>query len=234
MYYTDEMVTDFCIKANRAGLQIEMHAIGDKAFDQATRALKAALEDTPREDHRQGIIHDCLPTQEGLKICRDHHIQMPVQSAFINWKQEPDAYLESILGKERAARLNPLKTFADLGIVVSFGSDAPCTTPDPVVWMDRAVNNPNPAEAVTVRQALRMATYNGYWTCFDEKERGSLEKGKIADMAILSRNPYEMDPKDLASLRVEGLILAGKPYESARGGVAGGIIRGLTAAGKRF
>ena len=62
LYYSDEQVAGFCKAANRAGLQIEMHAIGDRAFDQATRALKAALDDFPRKDHRHGIIHDCLPT----------------------------------------------------------------------------------------------------------------------------------------------------------------------------
>ncbi|MGN0353705.1 MAG: amidohydrolase family protein [Muricoprocola sp.] len=51
LYYTDEQVTDFCKKANRAGLQIEMHAIGDAAFDQATRALKAALDDCLLDNH---------------------------------------------------------------------------------------------------------------------------------------------------------------------------------------
>ncbi|MBQ5954546.1 MAG: amidohydrolase family protein, partial [Firmicutes bacterium] len=74
LYYSDEKVTEFCKEANRVGLQIEMHAIGDKAFDQATRALKVALDDYPREDHRHGIIHDCIPTPEGMKICSDYHI----------------------------------------------------------------------------------------------------------------------------------------------------------------
>lgn len=132
LYYDDEKVANFCKEANRAGLQIELHAIGDQAFDQACRALKAALEDSPRADHRHGIIHDCLPTEEGIRICRDYHIQMPVQSAFIGWEQEPDAYLETILGQERLQKLNPIRTFRDNGIVVSFGSDAPCTTPDPI------------------------------------------------------------------------------------------------------
>ena len=66
LYYDDQKVMDFCKEANRAGLQIELHAIGDKAFDQACRAIKAALDDYPREDHRHGIIHDCLPTPEGI------------------------------------------------------------------------------------------------------------------------------------------------------------------------
>ena len=60
-----------------------------------------------------------------------------------------------------------------------------------------------------------MATYNGAYTTFDEKERGSLEIGKIADMAILSENPYTADSEKLAEIKVEQLILSGKPYESA-------------------
>lgn len=229
LYYDDEKVTEFCIKANRAGLQIEMHAIGDKAFDQATRCLKAALDDFPREDHRHGIIHDCLPTEEGIRICRDYHIQMPVQSAFINWKQEPDEYLESIMGAERTSRLNPVKTFRDNGIVVSLGSDAPCTSPDPIVWIDRCVNNPVVSERVTVQDALRMATYNGCYASFDEKERGSLEEGKIADMVILSANPYEIPSEAIKELRVESLILSGEPYRSASGSVLKAVFRGISS-----
>ena len=196
LYYSDEAVTDFCKRANRAGLQIEMHAIGDRAFDQAARAIKAALDDFPREDHRHGIIHDCLPTSEGLSICRDYHIQMPVQSAFIDWKQEPDEYLTKIMGADRVSRLNPLRTFLENNILVSFGSDAPCTTPDPIAWMDRAVNNKNASQAISIQDALRMCTYNGYFTSFDEKERGSLEPGKIADMAVLSKNPYAVQKEE--------------------------------------
>lgn len=232
LYYSDEKIIKFCKEANRKGLQIELHAIGDKAFDQAAKALKAALDDFPRKDHRHGIIHDCLPTAEGIAICKEYNIQMPVQSAFIGWRQEPDSYLEELLGKERAFRLNPIKTFADNGIVVSFGSDAPCTSPDPLMWIHKAVNHTNPSERITVRQALRMATYNGAYATFDEKERGSLEVGKVADMAILSANPYEADSPKIKDIKVEGLILSGKPYESARTALADCIWKGLTSDGK--
>ena len=232
LYYSDDKVADFCKKANRAGLQIEMHAIGDRAFDQATRALKAALEDYPRKDHRHGIIHDCLPTPEGLEICKEYGIAMPIQSAFINWKQEPDSYLESLMGKERAGRLNPVKDFADAGILVSLGSDAPCTTPDPIVWIDRCVNNPTASQRVSVQAALRMATYNGYKTTFDETERGSLEPGKVADMVILSANPYTIPADEIKNLKVEQLILSGKPYASAREGVLKAVCRAIGSKNK--
>ena len=227
LYYSDEKVIDFCKKANRAGLQIEMHAIGDKAFDQATRALKAALDDFPRNDHRHGIIHDCLPTADGMKICKDYNIQLPMQIAFDNWKQEPQEYTELILGKERNGRLNPVRSFMEAGCIVSLGSDAPCTDPDPIVWLHKAVNHSNPDEAVTVQQALRMCTYNGYYTTFDDKDRGSLEQGKIADMVILSDNPYEIPSEQLKDITVEKLILSGMDYKLQSGSALGTVIKGM-------
>ena len=227
LYYSDEKVIAFCKEANRAGLQIEMHAIGDKAFDQATRALKAALDDYPREDHRHAIIHDCLPTEQGIKICKDYHIAMPVQTAFIDWRQEPDAYLERILGKERCARLNPIKTFLDNGIVMGAGSDGPCTSPDPIVWLHKACNHSVKEESVSVFEALRMCTYNGYYLTFDEKERGTLEAGKIADMVVLSENPYDVPVEELKRLKTEQLYLQGQPYRPVQKGAVAHIFAGM-------
>lgn len=227
LYYSDEKVSEFCKEANRAGLQIEMHAIGDKAFDQATRALKAALDDYPRDDHRHNIIHDCLPTDEGIEICSKYHIGMAVQTAFIDWRQEPDEYLEKILGKDRCSRLNPIKTFLDKGIVIAAGSDGPCTSPDPIVWMYKACNHSVKEQSVSVYDALRMCTYNGYYLSFDEKERGSLEKGKIADMAVLSENPYEVPVNELNRLEVEQLYLNGEKYKSDNKGAVAHIIKGM-------
>ena len=232
LYYDNQKVIDFCKEANRAGLQIEMHAIGDKAFDQACKALKAALDDYPRKNHRHGIIHDCLPTEEGIKICKDYHILMPMQSAFINWKQEPNEYIESILGSERWARLNPIRTLKENGICISFGSDAPCTSPDPIVWIDRAVNNENQREAVSVQEAVRMCTYNGYYTSFDERTRGSLEVGKMADMVLLSANPYTVPKEKIQEIKVEQLYLSGKPYKSCKESIFKTILRGIISSEK--
>ena len=231
LYYSDEKVIEFCKAANRAGLQIEMHAIGDRAFDQACRAIKAALDDYPREDHRHGIIHACLTTEWGRHVCMDYKIQLPMQVAFDNWRQEPAEYTEAILGKERASRLNPIRTFKDLGCMVSFSSDGPCTAPDPVVWLDKAVNYSNPRERVSIQDALRMSTYNGYWAAFDEKERGSLEAGKIADMAVLSENPYEIPAERIRELKVERTILGGRPYEKQKGGLLPTLLKGIAGKG---
>jgi len=225
LYYSDEKVTEFCKKANREGMQIEIHAIGDAAFDQAAQALKAALDDFPKKDHRHTIIHACLPTEEGIQICADYGIALAIQSIFIDWPNEPNEYLESLLG-DRAAKLNPFKTYADKDIVLTLGSDGPCTDPDPMLWIHKACNNG--AQSLTVQQALKAATYNTYWASFDETDRGSLETGKVADMVILSANPYETDAAKLDSIQVEQLLLQGEPYQKLMQNPIGQVLRGMT------
>ena len=70
-------------------------------------------------------------------------------------------------------------------------------------------------------------TYNTYWTSFDEKERGSLEPGKVADMVILSADPMQMDATDLHTLKVEQLLLQGKPYQKIATNPIGQILKGM-------
>ena len=77
-----------------------------------------------------------------------------------------------------------------------------------------------------------MCTYNGYYATFDEGDRGSLEAGKIADMVILSENPYEMPKERLRELKVETLLLGGKPYESCRANVLKAVLSGMRSKTK--
>ena len=230
LYYSDERVRSFCVEANRAGLQIEMHAIGDAAFVQAVSAIEAALVDFPRVDHRHTIIHACLPTMSGLETCARLGIQIALQPAFLQWEQEPLPYLESIMGK-RVYDISPLRTMTDMGIALSGGSDAPCTVPDPVLGIWAACNHYVPGQSLTVQEALNLYTRNAARVCFDEKERGSLEAGKVADMIVMNGNPLATKPADLRSLRVESLLLAGKPYAAGQG-MTSVLLRGLASPGR--
>ena len=216
LYYSDERVAAFCREANRAGLQIEMHAIGDAAFEQAVSAIADALADFPREDHRHTIIHACLPTMHGLEICAKLGIHIAVQSGFLQWEQEPLEYIESILGR-RAFGISPLRTMVDMGIELSGGSDAPCTAPDPIDGIWAACNHYVPGQSLSIQESLNLYTRNAARGSFDERERGSLEPGKLADMVILNRNPLALAAADLRSLKVERLLLEGKPYVAGQG-----------------
>ena len=219
LFYSDEEVRAFTKRANREGLQIEMHAIGDAAFDQAVMAIGDALKDYPRKDHRHGIIHACLPSEEGLEKCARLGIQIPLQPAFLTWDLEPLEFLDKIMGA-RTEGISPLRTMTDMGIVLSGGSDAPCTLPDPIRGIYAATNHFIPGQSVSIPEALKMFTYNAAWTTFDEKERGSLETGKIADMVILNKNPLKMKPNELLGLKVEQLLLKGRPYRKGQGSLS--------------
>ncbi len=219
LYYTQEQVNAFAIKANRAGMQIAMHAIGDAAVEQCINAYEAALADFPREDHRHVLIHCCMCTDAQLDRIAKLGLSLAVQSPFIYWRQEPDAYLASILGRERTDKLNPLKSMLDRGILIGDGSDGPTTRPAPLIGMSFAVNHPNPAERISRLDALKMITANPAKMSFDEKSRGTLTPGKIADFVVLSDNPLEA-PR-IEDIQVRQLYLAGKPYRSKKLGVLG-------------
>jgi predicted amidohydrolase YtcJ len=84
--------------------------------------------------------------------------------------------------------------------------------PDPIEGIYCACNHYVPEQSVTIQEALRMYTYEAARMSFDEKERGSLEVGKIADMTILNKNPLKLRPEQLRSLKAEKLILSGHKY----------------------
>jgi hypothetical protein len=218
LYYTQDEVNDFCIRANRSGLQIAIHAIGDAAVEQAVTAYEAALKDTPRADHRHVLIHCCLCTPEQLDRLKAMRISIAAQAPFIFWRQEPDGYLRDILGAERTDQLNPLKSMLDRGLMVGDGSDAPTTLPNPIFGMHCAVNHPTPSQRISPLDALMMRTYNSAFMTFDEVNRGSLTAGKIADFVVLSENPLEIEPEQITNVHVLDLYLAGKKYKTIRRG----------------
>ncbi len=225
LYYTQEEVNAFAIAANRAGLQIAMHAIGDAAVEQCIAAYEAALADFPREDHRHVMIHCCLCSPEQLDRIAKLKLSLAVQSPFIYWRQEPDEYLCGILGRARTDRLNPLKSMLARGILVGDGSDGPTTRPNPLAGMSFAVNHPNPEERISRLDALRLITCNPAKMSFDEARRGTLTAGKLADFVVLSDNPLVAE--HIERIEVRRLYLAGKPYKTRLRGVAGLLFEAL-------
>ncbi len=147
---------------------------------------------------------------------------------FTDWPMVPPWHIVSILGK-RAVRLLPLRSMLRMGIQQSMGIDVLCTRPDPIKWIHSACHHPVPEQSVSVHDALRLATYNGYWTTFEENERGSLETGKIADMVVLSQSPCAVPVSGLRILRVEQLLLADRPYKKQCGGVGAVVVRALVS-----
>lgn len=227
LYYTDEELFNHLDKVNRAGLQIQMHAIGDAAVEQGTRVLKKVLDEYPRPDHRHGLIHVSLITPNAMKILQDYGIQVIGQPAFIEFSEPNFKFMHAMLG-DRVFLAEPHSEFVKRGINFCASSDAPVTFPNPISWIHWMVNNPNNPHKLTLTEAIRICTYNGYWSTFDEKERGSLEKGKIADMIVLNKNPYATDLKQFKEIiKVEKTYLGGKEFVKSDRNILACILSGM-------
>ncbi|MFH1080600.1 MAG: amidohydrolase [Pseudomonadota bacterium] len=210
--YSQQQVNAFVKEANRLGLQVSMHAIGDAAVEQAIIAYEAALADFPRQDHRHVIIHASLMPPPLLERAARIGIHIAIQPPLLHWDQEPLSYLTHILGK-RACRLMTCKSMLDYGLTIAGGSDAPCSYPDAIRGIHTACNHPNPDQRISALDALRMYTHWAARLSFDENERGTLTPGKVADFVVLDKNPLAVKPEHLKDIKVMNLYLKGRPYE---------------------
>jgi predicted amidohydrolase YtcJ len=115
------------------------------------------------------------------------------------------------LGSERARWLYPLKTLLNEGIRVIGGSDCPMEPLSPLQGIQAAVTRQFfPEEQITVDEALRMYTVNAAYASFEENLKGSIEKGKLADLAVLSDNPKTVSPSKIGYINVDLAIVGGK------------------------
>lgn len=213
LYIPEDTVRAFVMKAHRAGLQIGMHAIGDRAVDILVNAYTEAQEAYPREDCRHRVEHFITPTESAVEKAGRLGLALMMQPIFTyGWNAE---YIY-FLGAERAERSDPFGQLCRSGHVVAGGSDSPVTEIDPLLGIQSAVNNPNPLRRASVEDALRMFTINGAWAAFEEKEKGTLEAGKLADIAVIDRDPFA-EPDHINEFSVEMTLCAGKVVFSRDG-----------------
>jgi len=201
--YSEEVIADFVDRAHRAGLQIGMHAIGDRAIDVLVRTYDAAMRAHPRADCRHRVEHFQLPTEWAIERAVSLELALPMQPIFSYlWDNPGDSDYDHSFGHGRAERMEPLRRLAELGLIVSGGSDSPVTPIDPLRGIHAAVNNPRESRRTDVDTALRMFTVNGAWVGREEKERGAIVEGMCADLVVIDRDPYA-DPGEIGDARVE-------------------------------
>jgi len=206
----DEIVS----KANEAGLQLAIHAIGDRGIEVALSSLKLALERFPRSDHRHRIEHLELPARDHLRRMSQMAVIASMQPNFIGeWGGTEGMYVER-LGADRTARNNPFREVLDAKVKLVFGSD--CMPFSPVYGITSAVEAPYRAQRISAPEAIRAYTRDASFASFEEKVKGTLAPGKVADFAVLSSDPFS-NPESVSALRVLRTVLAGEAVFEARG-----------------
>jgi len=199
IYWEIESLENFIKTAHNEGYQIALHAVGDRGIDFLLKVYKKILKNYPREDHRHRIEHFEFPRREHIKIVKDLGITISLQPSFLHfWGGEGKLY-ENYLGKERARRILPLREMYDENIILAGGSDSPITPIDPLLGIHSAINHPNPEESLTIKDAFKIFTYNSAYISFLEKEKGSISKGKYADIIFLNKDPFTVETKNFYS-----------------------------------
>jgi predicted amidohydrolase YtcJ len=209
LYISEEKIRSFVREAHAAGLQIGMHAIGDRAVDILTAAYEEVLAELPRDDCRHRAEHFYCPTPVAIERAERDGLALTMQPVFSWLWDYPGGPYERFWGPERAAKSEPFPELCRRGMVISGGSDSPVTEIAPLVGIHGAVNNPRECRRVSVEDALRMFTINGAWVALEEKEKGTLEVGKLADIVVLDRDPYR-EPDHIKDFAVEMTITEGR------------------------
>ncbi len=205
---------------HKAGFQICVHAIGDRAIDETLSTYEAALAEAPRKDSRHSIIHAILPTKMALQKMEKlgDNVVIETQSPFLYFIG--DNYAGNF-GPDRSRRLIPLKSMLKRGITVGNGSDwSVCPFPPRFglwaavvrkTWKGLYGLQPfGTEESITVREALRTYTVMAARCLFMEDAIGSIEPGKYADFVVWSSDLYTAHVEALKDLKVEMTIVGQK------------------------
>lgn len=210
LYQTDDELERFIGEAHAAGLQVALHAIGDRAIGQALAAYEKVLSAHPRLDHRHRLEHFLLPSEAHMRLAARLGIHLGVQPAFLMQWGGKDGMYEHRLGAERAARVLPLRELLDRGLVAGGGSDSTVTPLSPLLGIQAAATAPHPSQRLTVREALHLYTTAAARLSFEEDEKGSIAVGRAADMVVLGANPLAVPPGEIAAIPVELTLVDGE------------------------
>jgi len=183
--------------ANRARVQMAIHAIGDMAIDNTVNALRYA---DPQLRHR--IEHFEMPHDDNIKTISRYGIIPSMQPNFIaNWQQRGGLY-EKRLGWDRAKNMNPLKSILDSTKIIAFGSD--CMPVGPLYGIYGAMTHPVDAERLSLEEAILCYTCGAAYSIFREKIMGKIEPGFEASFIVIDLKPSDITPKKIK----DGKIIA--------------------------
>ncbi len=209
-------------------LQLTAHCVGDGAFENLVAAYRRVNEDFPVRPTRPCISHANFQTPEAIETMRRIGVVADLQPA---WLWHDGAMLLDHFGHERLAYFQPYKTLFDKGVIVGGGSDhmqkigrrrsVNCHDPFLGMWIamvrkPRWSDKPlHPEQDIGRRRAIELYTINCAYLTFEEKEKGSLEEGKLADFIVIDRDILTCPVEEVKDTKVLSTYLGGKRIYSA-------------------
>jgi predicted amidohydrolase YtcJ len=215
-----EKLKEAVTKLDAEGFQVHFHAIGDAAIRQSLDAVEAARTANGDLGHRHHISHLELIDRADIPRFKALGVIANFQPL---WAMNDDYVTEltiPFIGPERAQSLYPIASVAKSGGMLAFGSDWSVSSPNPFEQMETAVTRLEalggttepllPDEAISLAEALDAFTINAAYVNRLEKDAGSIEVGKRADLAVLDRNLFDTAPAELSDTKVLVTLFEGK------------------------
>lgn len=203
--------------ADKAGLQIAIHAIGDRANRTILDFYQRLEKDNGPRDRRLRIEHAQHLTAVDIPRFAQLHVIASMQPYHAI---DDGRWAEKRLGPNRIRYAYDFRSLLDSGAVLAFGSDWPVAPLQPLMGIYAAVTrrtldnrNPKgwiPEQKISVAQAVHAYTVGSAYAQFDEKRKGSLEAGKLADLVVLSQDIFNIDPVEIEKTRVDLTIFDGR------------------------
>jgi predicted amidohydrolase YtcJ len=202
--------------ANRYGWRVGIHAVGDGAIDKVLDAYALADNERSIRDRRFIVIHGSLMQPDQMKRAKSLGVRVDTQSAFL-WDKA--STIARFLGKETADRAIPARDMIDhMGLnAVAQGTDYPINPLNPFINMYISITRKDisgtvygPTQAISREEALRLYTSSASWYSFSEHKTGSIEVGKLADLAILSDDLLTIDKENIKDIVVLKTMVDGR------------------------
>ncbi len=179
------------------GMQLSVHAIGDEAIEMTLGALPEDPDSRHRIEHAELLADDL----EGFDAVAS------MQPNFLRWAREDGLY-EHRLGERRTRRSNRFSDVLEADVPLAFGSD--CMPLNPLYGVQEAVTAPEPAQRLSVTDALRAYTAGAAYAAHEETELGTVEPGKRADFVVLEASPWGVERDEIASIDVMMTVVDGE------------------------
>ncbi|MBC8446398.1 MAG: amidohydrolase [Chloroflexi bacterium] len=202
-----------------AGWPVGIHTTGDRGIDIVASAVEKGIEKAGGPPGRCHLIHVYFPTDKALDIAGRCGLAIAAQPTFIRtWGETVRAFV----GQGRAERFKPLRTMLDRGLIVGGGADSPITWHNPWIGIYAAATRKTEGgrilgekERITVEEALRCYTLGSAAILEEERIRGSIEVGKLADFTVIDRDILAIDLEHIPATKVLKTIVGGEvAYEA--------------------
>ncbi|MFQ5604318.1 MAG: amidohydrolase [bacterium] len=221
-HFVEGKFLKYMLGADQAGLQMTIHAIGDEGNHLLLNYLEELNKQNGPRDRRLRIVHAQVIAPEDFKRLGDLNVIAEVQPFHLS---DDMRWMEERIGHERCKGAYAFKTIQESGALLCFGTDWPGTSAaeypiNPMLGLYAAVTRQTltgqpengwfPEERISMEEAIKAYTYNTAYANFEEDIKGSITVGKLADLAVLSKNLLEIEPKEILETEVLYTIVGGE------------------------